>query len=133
MGIFVDDFGIWSDIGTVTVTKDWQLFDGLIYSGNIYRFTYIVDWDEWDRIVDTKSYGLIRLNYPSGNTFIVTPSNKMYPKKSQEVRVIPGTFKATDEGITAARFGVKGVRTGNRYLGNIEIFPWNLKVEYLIK
>lgn len=132
MSISVDDFGIWSDIGQVTVTKDWQLFNELIYSGNIYRFTYIVDWEEWDSVIDTKSYGLIRFYYPYGNTFIVTPSERIYPKQFQEIRDIPKAFKTNEESVIAMRLGVKGIRTGNSYLGNIEIFPWTLRVEYLV-
>jgi hypothetical protein len=133
MSIFVDDFGAWDNIGTMQLSPlQWVVFPGVIFSGELFRFTYITDWNRWEFALDDRVNIFCRFIYGTSDR-IVSPSFLLYPKQEKEVRqyFIPQKFK--DEDILERTLEVKAKRRYGRFISvNDGIADISLKVEYLI-
>jgi hypothetical protein len=129
---YTDNLGFWDSIGEVTLTLDWQLFPSELF-GELLRFTYILDWDEWTRELDLRAYILGRFYYPTGDTVNVSPSFRLQPKSQPELRTATLSDKLKESGTVIRSLGVKAVRTNRRfYYSNAPIINMKLKAEYLL-
>jgi hypothetical protein len=128
-----DSLGNWESVGEVTVSTNWQLFPEEILNGENFRFTYILDWDEWARELDLRAYIIARFYYATGNAVNVSPTFKLFPKEFPELRSYPYPEKYRELGSILRSIGLKGVRLNRRfYFSNVPIINMKLKCEYLL-
>lgn len=121
-----DSLGNWELIGVVTPLEDWQLLDSSLIGKVVLRFTYTVDWFQWDDYYGCRSYALLRFYYPTPTT-TVSNSYKVHPKKEIEIREFETPLDSLKD------IGVKRVHYPKfrRYYSAIPL-NWELKVEQLI-
>lgn len=84
-----DSLGTWDNLGIITLSTDWQIFQATIIATKVIRFTYLYDLEEWEAGGKYKAYIISRFYYPGVNQ-IVSPSFRLYPKPEQEIRLFPG-------------------------------------------
>lgn len=143
MSVITDNIGNWFQLGTVAPTEDWTLFTEGAINGRTFRFTYITNWEDWESNIGFWSYGLLRFYYRGGEGIFNTVSQSVaiYPKRQQEIRelVTPNELQSSTYVIRVP--GIKMVRRFKPYpkasvIDNvpqeIEIIPWQLKLEYLL-
>lgn len=118
-----DSLGTWDNLGTITLTLDWQVFPVTSIDLKVLRFTYLYDLNEWDNSEKYKSFALGRFLYPAVNP-TVSPSFRLYPKPEQEIRHYPNNSGLLD-------FVAKKVIYSRKYV-NIEVINVKLQVESLL-
>ena len=128
-----DSIGTWENIGEIPLSLDWEFAPNEIINGNLFRFTYNVDWSQWAIQLDGKSFAIARFYYPSGDNTLVTSSFKLFPKQYKEIRQLTIPQDLLNKGIVIRSIGAKAIRLGlySRLIGT-PIIPWTLGIEYLL-
>jgi hypothetical protein len=130
MATIADDIGTWEQVGTVDINYSWTLAPDSLVSAETFRFTYVLNWDDWNNYKGYRSFALMRFFYPTSN-IIIGETKRLYPKQYQEIKtyIIPEQLKA--QGIILRDLSLKKVITYRRIL-IAESIPWQLKIEYLL-
>lgn len=122
---------LWQPIGEILLTTDWQIIDTEI-NGQTFRFTYSVDWNIWNTEFDRRAFAIARFYYSVDGDSLVSPSFRLYPKATKEIRDLPIPKGFNDRGLLTRSLGVKGIRLSRYAVFNqIPIIPWQLQIDYL--
>jgi hypothetical protein len=125
-----DDLGVWDDLGTINVTDDWQIFPNSSFKANAFRLTFLTDWNAWELDAKYKSYGIIRLYYPTIKT-TVSRTTKIFVTENSQIIQLP--FVQLTELFS---IGVKRVVWSKYYYKKPTLpqgaFSWGLKIQSLL-
>lgn len=129
--IIEDSLGLWLQLGTLSLSEEYQLFPVSIINSRIFRFSYFPNWDSWNANKYFRSRALIRFYYPSSQ-IIVGKSIVLYPKQELEIRNLPEASDIALDAPSVRDLGAKILRyRGYRYKSELPS-PWNFKAECLV-
>lgn len=133
MSTITDSIGTWYQVGTLSLTENWQLFPESVINAEVFRFTYVIDWDAWNNLAGYQSFGLIRFYYPVPTTpAIVSPASRLWPKLESELRTYKISQVLVDKNYLTRDIGAKKIPRWKPLPNSTTVMPWSLKVEYLL-
>lgn len=115
----------WVKIFDQSIEQFWKVFTPLpaIDGDIILKIGYDVDWDEWEEHGSWyKSHGRLRAVYDTYN-LLVSPSQSIYPKIEEEVRVI-----RTHPQLPIMKLSVFKVPYRHQKLINLDLLNWGVEI-----
>lgn len=126
---FTDEYGAWKQVGELLLTQSSGFIAVPATSNKTIRFTYLVDWNEWDNNIFKRSKCIYRWHYGS-NRELHGFYSTLYAKKTKNIV----TFNLLSAGSNLfpreleARIIPLSYR---RYFSNVGLLDWTLKIEEL--
>jgi len=123
---YTDEYGTWKLLGEILLSQQSKFISVPAVAQKTIRFSYQIDWVEWEKSVIFQSRCRYRWHYGL-NREIHGFYNTLYPTKTSHVK----SFDLIAKGSLVPReLEFKLIPMKYRYYyHNVELLPWTLKVE----
>lgn len=124
---YIDDYGTWKLLGEINLSELSSYIAVPSNPEKTIRYSYLVDWGEWDKSIAIRSKCLVRWHYGL-NRELPGFYSALYPK--QESNIVSYKLIAPSTSLVPREFEAKLVPLNNKYYyQNVGMLPWTLKIE----
>jgi hypothetical protein len=127
--IYTDSYGNWKQVGEILLSEESAFISVPSTSKKIIRFSYLVDWNQWDNNRFLRSKCLYRWHY-GDNKDLHDFYAKLYPKKTSNI--VEFNLLSPNQNLFPREIEARLIPLNyRRYYQNVGLLNWSLKIEEL--
>ncbi|MGB3761266.1 MAG: hypothetical protein WBA07_33645 [Rivularia sp. (in: cyanobacteria)] len=127
--IYTDNYGSWKLIADILLSEESTFISVPSTSRKIIRFSYLVDWSQWDNSRFLRSKCLYRWHY-GDNKELHGFYAKLHPKKTSNI--VEFNLLSPTQSLFPRELEARLVPLSYRsYFYNVGLLNWSLKIEEL--